>query len=207
MPQIAQSGGTAPETIKNTKTSALVLIGLSAGGVDELFTLLDGLPSAVAYPIVIVLHLHPDYKSILVELLVQRTGRKVQVAADGKLTPGIIYVAPPDQHVTFLGGEMRLVRTAPVHHLRPSIDVLFMSAASDRTLRVIAVVLSGAGSDGALGVSAIKAAGGSTIAQTPESAQFRSMPNSAIATGCVDFVLPSGKIGEVLQKLTAETNG
>lgn len=203
MPEIAQSGVTAPGTASSTKTNALVLIGLSAGGVDELFTLLDGLPRDLEYPIVVVLHLHPDYKSILVQLLTQRTGRKVQVAADGKPTPGVIYVAPPDQHVTFLGGEMRLVQTAPVHHLRPSIDVLFMSAASDRTLRVIAVVLSGAGSDGALGTSAIKAAGGAIIAQSPETAQFRSMPNSAIATGCVDFVLPSGKIGEMLQKLTA----
>jgi two-component system, chemotaxis family, CheB/CheR fusion protein len=205
MPEMVQWGGAAPEIIQNTKPRSLVLIGLSAGGLFELFTLLDGLPPEVGFPIVIVLHLHPDYKSILVQLLTHRTGREVHAAADGKLVRGVIYVAPPDQHVTFEHGEMKLVRTAAIKHLRPSIDVLFTSAASDRTLHTVAVLLSGAGCDGTLGISAVREAGGATIAQTPDSALFRSMPASAIATGCIDFVLPSGKIGEMLLKLTTAT--
>jgi two-component system chemotaxis response regulator CheB len=207
MPEGAQSGLNAPGAARSTTGNLLVLIGLSAGGVDELFTLLATLPRKFDFPIVVLLHLHPDYKSVLVELLAQRTGRHVQTAENGTLKRGVIYVAPPDQHVTFAAGKIKLVRTAPIHHLRPSIDVLFESAAHDDTLRVIAVVLSGAGSDGAHGMSAIKAVGGTTIAQSPETAQFRSMPDAAIATGCVDFVLPSGKIAEVLERLATATNG
>jgi two-component system chemotaxis response regulator CheB len=207
MCQGANSGITAPGASPREDATPLVLIGLSAGGVDPLFSVLDSFPQHFNFPVVIVLHLHPDYKSVMAPLLSQRTGLRVEPAATGKLIPGVIYVAPPDQHVTFLGGEMKLVHSAPVHHARPSIDVLFESAAQDETLRVIAVLLSGAGSDGASGISAVKAAGGTTIAQSPETAQFRSMPNAAIATGCVDFVLPSSKIGEALEKMIAATNG
>jgi two-component system chemotaxis response regulator CheB len=180
-----------------------VLIGLSAGGIEELFTLFDSLPAAFRVPTVILLHLHPDYKSLIPTLLAQRTGRKVKTAGEGRLEAGVIYVAPPDQHVVFKNGNMSLAHTAPIHHSRPSIDVLFESAARDRTLRVIAVLLSGAGIDGTAGMSAVKAVGGTTIAQLPETARFPSMPNSAIASGSVDFVLPSSKIAELLEKLTS----
>jgi chemotaxis response regulator CheB len=197
----AQPGGAAPSATSEGKQ--LVLIGLSAGGMDALFSLLDSLPVNFRFPIVIVLHLHPDYKSVMVKLLTQRTGREVEAAGNCEVKCGVIYVAPPDQHVTFEHGEMRLVHSAPVHHARPSIDVLFESAARDASLRVIAILLSGAGSDGATGMTVVKAAGGVTIAQLPETALFPSMPNSAIATGCVDFVLPSSKIAELLNELSS----
>jgi two-component system chemotaxis response regulator CheB len=205
----AKSDSTAPVTppSKNNSVPALVLIGLSAGGMEALYSLLDAIPHDFKFTIVVMLHLHPDYKSVLASLLAQRTGLRVEAAADGKLMPGIVYVAPPDQHLTFKDGSIKLLRTAPVHHHRPSIDVMFESAAMDESLRIVAVLLSGADNDGASGISAIKAVGGTTIAQSPETAQFRSMPNAAIATGCVDFVLPSRKIGEVLEKLTTAANG
>lgn len=203
MDEGAHSGTKAPGARDTGSGNLLVLIGLSAGGIDPLISLLTALPHDFNFPIIIVIHLHPDYKSVLAELLARRTGLHVQAASDGKLAPGTIYVAPPDQHLTMQCGAMKLVRTPPIHHARPSIDVLFESAAHDDTLRVVAVLLSGAGSDGALGMSAIRAVGGVTIAQSPETALFGSMPTAAIATGCVDFVLPLGKIGELLEKLTA----
>jgi two-component system chemotaxis response regulator CheB len=203
MAEGAHSGNTASGPSEHRGGDLLVLIGLSAGGLDPLFTLLSSLPHDFNFPIIIVLHLHPDYKSVLAELLAHRTGLKVQPAADGKIFPGVIYIAPPDQHVTMQSGAIKLARTPPIHHARPSIDVLFESAARDDSLRVVAVLLSGAGSDGASGMSAIRAVGGVTIAQSPETAQFRSMPAAAIATGCVDFILPLSKIGEVLESLTA----
>jgi two-component system chemotaxis response regulator CheB len=201
--EVAYSDTRAPDAGDHSTGDLLVVIGLSAGGLDPLFTLLSALPHDFNFPVVVVVHLHTDYKSVLAELLAHRTGLHVQAAADGKLARGVIYIAPPGQHVTMQSGEVKLVRTPPIHHVRPSIDVLFESAAHDDTLRVVAVLLSGAGSDGAVGISAIRAVGGVTIAQSPETALFRSMPNAAIATGCVDFVLPMSKIGEVLENLTA----
>jgi len=185
----------------------LVVIGLSAGGLKALITLLSNLRRDFDFPIIVVLHLHRDYKSVLATLLARRTGLRVQAAMDGKLTGGVIYVAPPDRHVTLKDGKVKLIRSAPVRHLRPSIDVLFESAARDGTFRVVAVVLSGLGTDGTAGISTVKAMGGTTIAQSPETAQFRSMPSAAIATGCVDLVLSSSKIGEVLGKLPTPANG
>jgi two-component system chemotaxis response regulator CheB len=197
----AQHGPTAPSA--TSQRIQLVLIGLSAGGIEALIPLLDSLPRDFRFPIVIVVHLHPDYKSVMVRLLTQRTGRHVKAAANGDLESGVVYVAPPNQHVTFVNGQMRLVHSAPVHHVRPSIDVLFESAARDTSLHVVAVLLSGAGCDGAVGMTVVKAAGGVTIAQLPDTALFPSMPRSAIATGCVDFVLPSSKIAELLKDLAA----
>ena len=141
----------------------LVVIGLSAGGLKALITLLSNLRRDFDFPIIVVLHLHRDYKSVLATLLARRTGLRVQAAIDGKLTAGVIYVAPPDRHVTL--------------------------------------------NDGKVGISTVKAMGGTTIAQSPETAQFRSMPSAAIATGCVDLVLSSSKIGEVLGKLPTPANG
>lgn len=206
MPKGADLTKTAPGAVAPLG-KLLVVVGLSAGGLNALITLLSNLRPDFDFPIIIVLHLHRDYKSVLASLLAQRTGLRVEAAADGKLRPGVIYVAPPDWHVTMKAGKLKLVRSAPVHHLRPSIDVLFESAAQDDTLRVVAVLLSGSGSDGAAGISRVKAKGGTTIAQSPETAEFRSMPNAAIATGCVDLVLSSSKIGEVLGNLTTPTNG
>jgi two-component system chemotaxis response regulator CheB len=206
MPKGADLTKTAPGVVAPLG-KLLVVVGLSAGGLNELLTLLSNLRPDFNFPIVVVLHLHPDYKSVLASLLAMRTGLRVEAAADGKLTPGVIYVAPPDRHVTLKEGKVKLMRSAPVRHLRPSIDVLFESAAQDDTLRVVAVLLSGSGSDGAAGISRVKARGGTTIAQSPETAQFRSMPSAAIATGCVDMVLSSSKIGEVLGNLTTPANG
>jgi len=206
MPKGADLTKTAPGAV-DPLGKLLVVVGLSAGGLNALITLLSNLRPDFDFPIIVVLHLHPDYKSVLASLLAMRTGLRVEAATDGKLIPGVIYVAPPDRHVTLKNGKLKLMQSPPVHHLRPSIDVLFESAARDDSLRLVAVLLSGSGRDGAAGISRVKATGGTTIAQSPETAQFRSMPSAAIATGCVDMVLPSSKIGEVLGNLTTAANG
>jgi two-component system, chemotaxis family, protein-glutamate methylesterase/glutaminase len=179
----------------------LVIIGCSAGAFDGLGELLGDLGSDFPCPVVVVLHLHPDFKSVMADILGRRTRLQVKQAANGPLEAGVIYVARPDYHVVFADRQLKLDQGIAIHFSRPSIDVTFESAAREYGAKTIAVLLSGAGHDGAAGVQAVKSAGGVTIAQLPESAQFRSMPDAAIATGCVDFILPLGKIGAALLQL------
>jgi two-component system, chemotaxis family, protein-glutamate methylesterase/glutaminase len=179
----------------------VVTIGCSAGSFDGLCELLSELPSEFPCPVVVVFHLHPDYKSVMPDLVGHRTRLRVQQVENGGLEAGVVYIGKPDHHVVFSEHGLRLDHGVAIHHARPSVDVLFESAAREYGPSAIAVVLSGAGCDGATGIRAIKGAGGVTIVQLPKSAQFSSMPEAAIATGCVDLVLPLGKIGEALQEL------
>jgi two-component system, chemotaxis family, protein-glutamate methylesterase/glutaminase len=179
----------------------VITVGASAGAFDGLCALLSELPRDFPCAIVVVHHLHPDYKSILPELISHRTLMRVRQAEEGALEAGVVYVAKPDYHLMLSEHGLKMDQGSPVHHVRPSVDALFESAARYHGARVIGVILSGAGCDGAAGIRAIKNAGGATIVQSPQSAQFRSMPEAAVATGCVDFVLPLGKIGEALKTL------
>jgi two-component system chemotaxis response regulator CheB len=124
---------------------------------------------------------------------------------DATLEPGVVYVGPPDAHLVSSRKKLRLRHSAAVNFHRPSIDALFESMAQSFGNRLIGVVLSGSGGDGAAGIAAIKRAGGTTIAQDPEEAEFRSMPVSAIATGCVDQVLPLAEIGSLIATLCSRT--
>jgi two-component system chemotaxis response regulator CheB len=112
-----------------------------------------------------------------------------------------VYTAPPDEHLLVGPGKIQLAHSQLVHFSRPSIDLLFESVAGTYGSRSIGVVLSGSGKDGAAGVRTVKEAGGITIAQTPETAEFRHMPEAAIETGCIDFILPLTEIGEKLAGL------
>jgi two-component system chemotaxis response regulator CheB len=115
--------------------------------------------------------------------------------------PGVVYVAAPNLHLLAEPGAVRLLRTPAVHHSRPSIDLLFESIAVNYGQRGIGIVLSGSGRDGATGIQAIKSAGGTTMAEDPASCEFNSMPYAAIATGCVDIVLPVGRLAKTLIEL------
>ncbi|MCU1287301.1 MAG: chemotaxis protein CheB [Acidobacteriales bacterium] len=180
----------------------VVAIGTSAGGLFALSEVLKRLPSALSSSVVVVQHLSPTHKSSLVPLLARITQMQVKEAVDkAVLEPGTVYVAPPDAHVVFSKKRLRLNHSVALNFHRPSIDTTFESIANSFGNKVIAVVLTGSGSDGSIGIAAVKRAGGTTIAQDPSEAEFPSMPKSAIATGCVDKVLRLAEIGPVIESL------
>lgn len=180
----------------------VVAIGTSAGGLNALRVVLEPIPERFPSSILVVQHLDPQHKSLLGELLGRHTRLRVKQAQHGEvLLPGVAYLAPPDEHLLAGPGKVQLAHSQLVHFSRPSIDLLFESVAGTYGSRCVGVVLSGSNKDGADGTRAIKEAGGATIAQQPETAEFKVMPRAAIATGCVDSVLPLNEIGEALTEL------
>lgn len=152
---------------------------------------------------IIVQHLSPDHQSRLAEILGRHTQMRVKAVADGdRIECGTILVAPPGTHVIVNAGNvLRLTSTVRVQHVRPSADLLLSSAAKHYRGRLIAIILTGMGHDGSDGVRAVHEAGGIVIAEDPESATFRSMPESAVATGSVDHILPLDEIADVLSSI------
>ena len=181
----------------------VVAVGTSAGGLEALTTLLGQLPVGFAYPVLIVQHLARDHRSHLVDLLRTRTDLNVDEARHGiAIDVGCVYVAPPDRHMEVDAlARIRLQRDPPVSYARPSVDVLFESVAHAFGPRAVAVVLTGAGSDGSRGVVAVHESGGLVIAQDPATSQTVGMPRAAIATGVVDHVLPLPQIARFLTDL------
>ena len=180
----------------------LVGIGASAGGLEALQLMLGGLVSDGNVAYVVAQHLSPDHGSLMVELLARATPLQVLKAVDGaELLPGTITVCPPNHDIRVLGNRVALADPEPRFGPSPSIDHLFESIAEDWSERGAAVVLSGTGSDGARGLRAIRAAGGLTIAQAPESARFDGMPRAAIAMGGTDLILDPVAIGQHLSDL------
>lgn len=167
----------------------VVGVGASAGGLAATTDLLRHLGPQPGVAVVIVHHLDPTHESSLAEIISRVTPLPVRAAADGlEVEPDRIYVVPQNAILGMRGGALTLrPRTEEGHHL--PIDRFFESLAVDRTVQPLGVVLTGAGSDGTEGIKAIKTHGGITFAQDG-SAEYGSMPESAIATGCVDFILP-----------------
>jgi two-component system chemotaxis response regulator CheB len=151
----------------------------------------------------VVLHLSPDYKSQLAELLNRRTPLNVCWAESGmRLQEGNVYIAPPDRHVLVSrSGLLTLSQSPKVQFARPAVDVLFKSVAQYYRERALAVVLSGFGSDGARGVEAIKQHGGRVLVQSMRTSRAFSMPMAALKTGCVDFTLSLHTIASALVSL------
>jgi len=180
----------------------LVVVAASAGGVQALTQLVSDLPNGFSLPMVVVQHVDPHHRSLLTEILGRRSRVPVESVGDGtKMQPGSVYVAPPDSHVLVEDdGTLSLSQAEQVHFVRPSADILFESAAASYGDRVIAVVLTGTGEDGATGVSAVHDRGGTVVAQDEGSSEFFGMPHAAIATGAVDVVLP---LEEIAPKLVA----
>lgn len=170
-------------------------IGASAGGLialDEFFKHVD-VQSGMAY--IVVQHLDPTKKALLPELLQRATTMPVQQARHNvRVKPNKVYVIPPDCELTVLNGKLQLAHSAQARGLRLPINVLFDALASSYGDKSIAVVMSGMGSDSTLGLQAIKRNGGLTLVQDPNSAQYDSMPRSAVDTGCVDVVAPSNEL-------------
>ena len=189
------------ETAANNWRYDLVAVGASAGGLLALSEMLRPLPSS--FPgIVIVQHLDPTHKSHLASLLMRKTSRQVKQAQHGEpILPGLVYIAPPDEHLLVGPGKIQLAHSQLVHFSRPSIDLLFESVAGMYGSRSIGVILSGSNRDGAVGIRAIKEAGGTTVAQDPVSSEFKTMPQAAIATGCVDFIVSITEMAQVLKDI------
>jgi two-component system chemotaxis response regulator CheB len=180
----------------------IVAIGASAGGLPVIRRILGELPAGFPGALLVVLHMHPSMSSRLPWLLGRSTALPVRPAvADELVATGTVYVAVPDLHLLTEAGRVRLDSSAPVHWVRPSIDRLFVSVARAYGPAAAAVVLSGTGLDGADGLRAIAAAGGTTIVQEPRDAAFPGMPLAAIATGCVDHVVPLAAIAPLLVRL------
>ena len=176
------------------------MIGTSWGGLDALSRLLDGLDDAVQQPIVVVHHRSVESEDgALAGLLSQHTRRPVRDADDKtELEPYHVYIGPPDYHVLVEHGHIALSTDGPVQYARPSIDVLFESAADEYGERAIGIVLTGANDDGARGLARIKDCGGVAIVQDPSSSERRAMPDAAIAATSADAILPLEEIPNFL---------
>jgi two-component system chemotaxis response regulator CheB len=181
----------------------VVAIASSAGGLAALTSVLSSIPSNLPAAVLVVQHLDPRHRSLMAEILSRRTALTVKQAEDGMtIEGGIVYVAPPDNHLLANNHRtLSLTQSELVHFLRPSADLLFESVAAAYRERAIAVVLTGSGRDGAMGVRAIKKMGGTVIAQDEGTSEFFAMPNAAIETGVVDFVLPLEEISPALVSL------
>ena len=185
----------------NPGATRIVGVGASAGGLEALEQFLGHAPAASGLAYVVVQHLDPTHKAMLTELLQRVTPMPVREAAAAmQVAPDAVYVIPPNTELTVVGGVLNLALPSQRRGMRLPIDVLLASLARDQGERAIGVVLSGMGSDGTLGLQAIKALGGLTLAQQPETAQFDSMPKSAIDAGCVDIVAaPAELVQRILQ--------
>jgi two-component system chemotaxis response regulator CheB len=174
----------------------IVVVGSSWGGVAALRQLLRGLPADLVAPVVIAQH-RGDAPSILARLLASDTGRAVRDAEDKEaMAPGTVYLAPPGYHLLVeRPGHLALSTEGPVRFARPSIDVLFESAAAAYRGGAVGVVLTGTNDDGAAGLSAIVARGGQAVVQDPASAERPGMPLAALATGIAATVLALDDIG------------
>jgi two-component system chemotaxis response regulator CheB len=185
----------------------LVAIGASLGGLNALFTVLRDLPADLPVPIVMVQHRAAAADGALVDLLQQITALHV-IEADDKaaLQAGTLYVAPPDYHLFVEDrGWLALSTEGPVRSARPSIDVLFETAADAYGQALVGVLLTGASADGAAGLARIKARGGRAIVQDPETAECATMPSAGIAATAVDYILPLERIGEHLVAMVEGT--
>jgi two-component system chemotaxis response regulator CheB len=182
-----------------------VVIGASAGGIEALTELLPALPPGLGPPVFIVLHLPRDRPSVLAEIFTRRCAVPVREAQDKEaVVPGTVYFAPNNYHLLVDNGpQLALSADAPVHHSRPSIDVLFESAAEIYRERLLGIILSGANEDGACGLAAIHDAGGVTIVQTPQTARVPHMVLSALRLRPADGVLPLDEIAAMLRTLDA----
>ncbi|MBL0743162.1 chemotaxis protein CheB [Chryseolinea lacunae] len=193
---------------KNTSDSVapaakhrVVGIGASAGGLEAIHDLFDYLPSNTGFSFIVIQHLSPDHKSLMGELLSKHTDMQVHEATeDTAIEPDCIYVIPSKKLMTINAGRLHLVDKLRYNGPNNAIDVFFESLADDQGDNAVGIILSGTGTDGTKGIEAIKRKGGLVIAQDPLTAAFDGMPNSAVATGYPDLILPPEMIGEELME-------
>jgi len=188
------------------KAIEAIVMGASAGGVSALLTVMACLPKDFAIPLICVLHLPDDHDSHLAEVFSRKLGRPVREARDKEsIEPGIIYVAGPGYHLSVeRDRSLSLSQEERVHFSRPSIDILFESAADAYGANLAGVLLTGANEDGAAGLARISQYGGLSIVQDPAQAQVSAMPAAALALHRPDHILPLNGIGHLLAKLESQ---
>jgi len=197
-----------------------VVIGTSAGGVEALSTLLPALPRGLRPPVFVVLHLPRERPSLLPEIFAPKCAVPVREAVDKEgVEPGTVYFAPPDYHLLIEGGRvpgtlrpievqpaLALSDDEPVHHSRPSIDVLFESAADVYGRGLLGIVLTGGNEDGADGLAAVRERGGLTVVQQAAGAYASAMIEAALSRGEPDYVGPLDGIAALLRRLDTMTD-
>jgi two-component system, chemotaxis family, protein-glutamate methylesterase/glutaminase len=202
-PSVASSAAASSTNVEKRKPS-IIVVGTSAGGLRALEKVFGGLPSSFSLPIVAVQHRSRESEALisimqsLVSLPVHEAEDKFPILAPG------IYIAPPDYHLLLEPGRLALSTDEPVSFSRPSIDVLFESAADAYGSGVLAVLLTGANQDGTRGLAQIRAVGGVAIVQDPHTAESPEMPTAAIVAGAVDRVIPlDGIAAELIRRSTS----
>jgi two-component system, chemotaxis family, protein-glutamate methylesterase/glutaminase len=206
--------GTARETIPALPVNIsfpVIAMAASTGGLKALSVILSGLPADFPAAIAIVMHLAPDRKSILAEILDSRSQLEVKEAHTGDiLCHSSVFIAPPNHHLFVAkGGRLKLSSShaEKVHYARPSAEPLFASVADVYKTNAIAVILTGGDGDGSFGVQIIKEQGGQVIAQDRPTSENFSMPETSIKTGDVDFILPLDEIAPKLMELVSAGSG
>jgi two-component system, chemotaxis family, protein-glutamate methylesterase/glutaminase len=189
-------------------TLRIVVFASSAGGLHALSAVLAGLPATLPATLAVVQHLDPHHPSLLTSLLSHRTELRVKSAEHGeRMTAGVVYIAVPDKHLMINPDHTVALSDAKLmNFLRPAANLLFDSAAVAFKDLTIAVVLTGTGSDGSIGVRAVRKAGGKVIVQDLKSAEYSGMPLAAINTGCVDMIVPLHEIAPTLIHLIMQGN-
>lgn len=182
----------------------IVAIGGSAGGLEAFELILQNLPHDIGLGYVILSHFDPHHKMLMPEILQRSTRMRVMQAEDGqKILPNVVYILPPNKEMSILNGIIQLLdRELESHEAHMPIDFFFRHLAADQHEKSVAIIVSGMGTDGTLGIRAIKENYGITIAQNPDNAKYRSMPSSAIDSGYIDHVLDVEKIPSFLVKFS-----
>ncbi|WP_216629441.1 chemotaxis protein CheB [Taibaiella lutea] len=177
----------------------IVAIGASAGGLEAINEFFDNMPENSGLTFIVIQHLSPDYKSLLVELVGKHTHMKVfEATNDMMLQRNCVYIIPNKKLMTIRGHKLKLVDKIKDKTPNTAIDTFLVSLARDKKEKAIAIILSGTGTDGTKGIEAIKETGGMVLVQEPETAKFDGMPNSAITSGNADFILPPSRMHEEL---------
>jgi two-component system CheB/CheR fusion protein len=192
----------APEDEGSSLHFPVVGVGASAGALAALTKLFEGLPATTGMAFVVVMHLSPRHESSAAEILQKTTRmpvRKVTEATD--IAPDTVYVIPPNHGLSMVDGQVNLTPLERDHGRHVVIDLFFRTLARTHRERAVAVLLSGSGTDGSVGIGDIKQEGGVILAQSLEDAEFDGMPASAMATGLVDVVLPAAEMGQKLVEL------
>ncbi len=198
--------GTRPERPQGTRRHrcCIVALGASAGGLEAFQKFFTHTPPDTGFGFVVVSHLDPEHSSIMPELMAKYSTMPVREITDNMaVEPDHIYIIPPNTELSIYGGVLRLAGPSKPRGYRMPIDRFFRSLAEDQGNNAICVVLSGSGSDGTLGLRAVKEHGGAAVVQDPETARFPDMPRSAVATGLADRILPVEEIPSALAEITA----
>lgn len=191
-----------PESEISSAQSHIVGIGASAGGLEALSAFVGNIPEGLGCVYIIAQHMSPNHRSMMVDILSRESTLPVQTVVDGGLPePENIYVVPPGFNLSIREGVFRLQPPLPEISPKPSVNLLFQSMAEYYDERAVGIILSGTGSDGTSGLRAVKAAGGITFAQLPESAKYDGMPRSAIESGVVDRIMMPDQMGRDLERL------